>query len=127
MHGSSTGAGHAVDVSGGVGSGAGQPVPVLLTVVAAPPVELPGVGVEHAIIPNSGVTTATINENVNLLIVYLLPSSEALSISSLGDVGYPFLLPTFFVLRLAGAGSGNGSRGGSPSSRSIESSPTLTA
>lgn len=80
MHGSSTGAGHAVEVSGGVGSGVGQPVPVLLVVVAPPPVELPGVGVEHAIIQNSGVATATVNENVNLLIVYPLPSSESLFI-----------------------------------------------
>jgi hypothetical protein len=126
MHGSSTGAGHAVDVSGGE-SGAGQPVPVLLVVVAPPPAELPGVELEHAIIPNSGVAMATSNENINLLTVYLLPSSEALLSASLGDVCYPFLLPTFFVLRLAGAGSGGGSSGGSPSSRSIESSPTFTA
>jgi hypothetical protein len=63
MHGSSTGAGHAVDVSGGVGSGAGQPV---LVVVAAPPVEPPGIGAEHAIIPSSGVAIAIISENENL-------------------------------------------------------------
>jgi hypothetical protein len=43
---------------------------LLLVVVVAPPVEPPGVGPEHVIIPNSSVTMLIINENVNLLIVY---------------------------------------------------------